>query len=291
MRKEFKDSLHNHSYSVENRTRYDRLLHLCTDLVQHNKYKEFGKLLDIIYKAQDSQPWMADFRQTRYLRFRHNWPQVHLIREFGSTSDIKRYEEQLKRSTPLEDFSISRALGVTCEPGFEPISISRGQPSQSGKIEELIAQARKFHGFLSKNASVLLDVKIAPLEVIYEPSKYGLPLSVADRERKLRVLINTMKRLIEKHQPVDSSHLNHLISVARGREVSSLTQINPRFFAAKIKQKSNADVLPYARKFLQQKTLVPTDRNIRFLYREFVVRQFIVDKNEYRLTPMLNFYE
>lgn len=291
VRREFKNSQHNYSYSVENRARYDHLLSLCTDLVENNKYKEFGKLLDIIYKVPYSQPWMNTFCQTLYLKFRQNWPQVHLIREFGSTSDIKRYNEELERSSPVEDFSISRALGVACEPGYAPVSISSGRRSRSAKIEELVAQVHKFHGFLYKNASTLLDVKISPLEVIYEPNKYGLPLSVADRERKLRVLVNTIKRLIHKHQPIGNSSLSHLIAVARGRDLTSSTQINPRFFAAKTVQKSKEDVLPYTRKYLQQKALIPNARNIRFLYREFVVRQFIVENNEYRLTPMLNFYD
>lgn len=273
-------------HAVVDRRRFDAALSTMDNILVGEKYKEFGSLLDLVYK--ESVPrWAREFQHTKYNEFKHIWPQVHLIEEFGRPASVARYFREYKKLQPVELFLLMHELGL--QPEFEPLlPISHERPQSN--LALLLEKATAFHKFVAANSSVLLLVKVLPLEVTYEPNRYGLPLSVESREHRLKTKVNYVKSLLSDFRPVPRDDLDHLIAVATER---SEVGFNRNFWRYMVRKHNREEgrVSLFEKKYVRHKTLIPDARNIRFYYREYVVRQFSVVDGQYTMSPMTNFYE
>lgn len=279
------------TYSIVNRKDYDRLSNIIDDILKKNKYRELPTLLDFIYKDRSQlERWKAEFVTIRYNRWKSTWPQIHLIREFGKSKHISAYDRELRQMDGSDFFSILKELNLLVPedlPPISPICCDSSEPRLDGIFKEI----EKFHQFLKKNSNLIMTVKLLPLEVTYEPSRVGLPLSVAAREKKLRSKITYMKQLCREFRPLPQEVLDHLILVATDQLGPELT-INPNFYrySKRIHEKLPKPS-PLERKYLLQKQLIPDSRNIRFHYRSYVTRQFSISNGNYTMSPMKNFYD
>lgn len=260
---------------------YNRIIDTMDAILVHEQYKHFDVLLDHIYKSEPA--WGTRLRNTKYTSLRDAWPQTHLIDAFGDPHSCKRYHAELERP---QTFLIAAAMQLEDDPEYpllSPLPSKFTQTDNSGILAELF----KLHKFLSENSS-LLDLRIQPLEIYYEPNKYGLPQSVASREYILRTKVNYAKTLAVSFRPVDQTHLQDLIAFATNR---SDAVINPNFYRYMLRKHRKESVDLQVKKHVRQKQLIPNDRSIRFYYRQYVVRQFYVDSNgNYTMTPMTNLY-
>lgn len=251
-------------------------------LVQH-KYTNLQLLLDLVYKASHvSDPWKLHFVNVRYNRWKPVWPLVHLIEEFASEKHLDKYKLELSRQEPVQDFSFVQELGL--DPPKQTLTPLKHRAPES-ELEPLMKEMKKFHEFLGKNASALLQTKLRPFEVIYEPTRFGIPPSVAFREYLLRTKITYMKSLVSTYRPITKNDLDRLVLVATDNSTDAL---NPVFF--RYMRRTYRRLSPLELKYLVLKQLVPNNRNIRFWYREYVMKQFYQEDGAYVMSPMENFY-
>lgn len=284
VRSRFQHSKLGHAHSIPDRRSYDELIDLSDSILLKRKYRDLENLLDLIHKRkwQDEQ-WKRDFLQTKYSQWMPIWPQVHLLREFASTKHTERYNKELERQNPSLEFSFMKEMNLEVSEHLSPLQPLKSKTNESN-LTELFQSVTKFHTFLLQNASSVMEVKLKPLEVIFEPSRKGLPQSVASMENTFKLRITYLKELCQKYRPLKSGSMDHLVGVATGSPI-----INPKFF--RYMQNQSLKVSPFERKFMLQKQLIPNDRNIRFLYRDYAVRQFTVENGSYEKCPMQNFYE
>lgn len=284
---EFVNSKRAPTHSVVDLKKYRKLSAVLGDILDLEKFKQVGTLLDFIYK--DNQPvelWMRVLQQTKYSALKAVWPQVHLLPEFGLEKHIKLYNKELQKLMPVSEFLLMKELDLKLPKSVVPLTpLSHSAPDKVD-LEEVVRQAKAFHEFLDANFSRLLDLKIQPFDVRYEPSKFGLPLSVASREYRLRTHITYFKSLLQTFRPLHKEDLDHLIAVATGQG-----ELNPGFAKYMLRKRQNETVSPYEKKYLRQKQLIPNERNVRFLYREYVVVQFFHEKGSFHMSPMVNIYD
>lgn len=276
------------THSLVDRKSYDQLSTIADDILLRKQYRELATLLDYIHKQKwQSERWKQDFVHTKYSQWIPIWPQVHLLREFGTPKHIDAYDKELASMDPPQTFSVLKELDLSVSSHLkplEPLHIEKGHSN----LQYLLENLTKFHIFLQKHTKALMDVKLMPIEVVYEPSRKGLPLSVAAREKIFRSKITYMKTLCQEFRPLRPGSMDHLVLVATGS--SGDFPINPVFF--RYMKRTSLLVSPFERKYLVQKQLIPNDRNIRFQYRSYVVRQFSIDEvGAYKPCPMQNFYD
>lgn len=265
---------------------YDRALEAMDNILLYRKFKQFDVLLDIIYKYHTKQ-WVQDLYHTRYTAFRHSWPQVHVIDDFGDDPSKQRYHQELQKVQPKE-FSIFTALQLQDDPEFPAISPVSREPA-STEVINLQEKIFKFHAFLQKNGAVCLGLKIHPLEIFYTPNRNGLPQSVATREAILRKKIGYAKELLAKYRPIEKAHIERLIQFVRSDEQPNLTF---KRYMLRQQQKEKDTLSPLVKKYVHHKQLIPETHNIKFYYREYLVRQFYEDdKGTYHPSPMVNVYD
>lgn len=287
-RSQFLNARNTPTYSVLDRKSYDKCIAIMDEVLER-KYKSLRQLLDLVYKPKDMQePWVREFQHIKYTALKKVWPQVHLIDEFGDGKSIALYHQQLKRLQLDSEFSIMHELGMD-EPADVLVPLLGPPRMGREKLQQFKDKYTKFHSFISRNASRLLGLKIRPMEVLYEPNRYGLPESVTIRESKLKHKINYAKKLLEDFRAIREPDLRRLIQFIESDE-----GINPKFYRSSIRQKCLEDgtISPLVRKHVRQKSLVPNERNIKFYYRQYVETQFYVSPtNEYELSPKKNFYK
>lgn len=284
-----------HKHAGLNPKLFLSFLSLLDDILIYRKYKRMADLLDLIYKPNRKIPdWVTQFCSYKYSTWKDTWPQVHLLNEFGNEKSKALYREQLRELEPRMDFLLMKELNITLPEGESVLTPLPRSSSQSDGKAEVLARAQRLHGFVLENVDVLLDLKILPFEVHYEPTRLGLPLSVAARETKLKEKVNYAKGLVRSFRPVEEEDLKHLIRVASGTEIDADTSINAEFHRFMIRHsKSELDnVSPFEKKYVWQKRLIPDERNIRFYYKQYVLKQFYIDgAGDYRTSPAKNFYD
>lgn len=284
VRSTFLHSKPGYAHSIPHRRSYDELIDLSDRILVKRKYRDLEHLLDLIHKQKwQDEKWKREFVHTKYSQWMPIWPQVHLLRKFASTKHTERYNKELERQSPSSEFSFMREMGLEVSENLSPLQPMRSKTNENN-LTEILQSVTKFHKFLLQNATSVMEVKLKPLEVIYEPSRKGLPQSVASMEHTFKLKITYLKELCQTYRPLKSGSMDQLVAVATGR-----FSINPAF--VRHMQRQSLKVSPFERKFLLQKQLIPNDRNIRFLYREYVVRQFTDENGTYEKCPMQNFYE
>lgn len=234
--------------------------------------KRFAELLDYIYKLPAA--WTRQFVATSHHQLKPHWDAVHLIHEFGTRESIRKYNAELEK-LEFPEFSLLKELGLELDlPPIEPLSLD---PSAPIPIGDLVAQVKKHWHFLKDSG--VCDTKVPPFEIIYEPSRFGLPQSEALREKRLRQHITFMKSLVNKYQPLSKEDMFFLMLVARED-----APLNPSYFS-----QERAELSPMEQK-TRHKQLLLNERNIRMLYRFYVFKQFYTDGDLHKC-PMKTLYD
>ncbi|KAF7584606.1 hypothetical protein FOB63_000678 [Clavispora lusitaniae] len=293
LRHEFSSKRSFHKYAGVDPKKYTSIVSLLDDILVYRKYKRIPELLDGIYKRKIPSPsWATEFFSTKYSAWKPFWPHVHLIYEFGNEKSISVYRKELSRMEPENSFSLMKELALSLPKNDIPLTPLPRRTSSSRPMAELLKKVQEFHAFISKHANILSDVKIYPLEIHFEPSRLGLPLSIAAREKKLRDKVSYAKHLLRTYKPLDKEDLDHLICIATAKDTDQHHTINDNFRRYMLRVSKSRAVSPYEKKYVWQKRLIPNERNIRFYYRQYVMGQFYVDNaGNYQMSPAKNFYD
>lgn len=297
IRSHFKLAKNVPTYSVVDRKLYDRAVSVLDSILVDEKYKDFYKLLDLVYKDfQPRESWIDHFHNVRYGAFKNTWPQVHLIDEFGDEKSKNAYHKVLAELQPESNFLFVKAMSIpkSADLGsLTPLKKTATVDIQNEKNSFLLEKMSQFHKFLKSNAKLLLDTQIHMLEVCYKPNRYGLPPSIPTMESELKKKVNYAKSLLDVFKPISQKKLFYLIDFTTSKD-DSVSKINPAFFRFMLRkrQKEEKSVLPGVRKYVRHKLLVSNERNILYCYRQYVVRQFYInEEGEYTMSPMRNIYD
>lgn len=295
VRKEFCNGKKVHRHAGLDSKRFQSFIGLLDDILIYRKYKRLADILDIIYKPKELLPdWAKEFCSSKYSTWKGLWPQVHLIHEFGSEKSKRLYDEQLQELAPNDSFLLVKELGlVVPEKELLLIPLPLSSPGLDTRVH-VLKMVLKFHNFIDQNADKLLDLKVLPLEVYYEPNRMGLPLSVAARENKLKQKINYVKSLIRQFRPFVEKDLKHLSRFASLELSDCEIAFNKNFekFMRRQNRHDSKKVSPFVKNYVWQKKLIPDERNIRFHYKKYLMKQFYVDEaGTYQTNPAKNFYD
>ncbi|OBA20192.1 hypothetical protein METBIDRAFT_43330 [Metschnikowia bicuspidata var. bicuspidata NRRL YB-4993] len=284
------------TYSVVDRKLYDRVISVLDDILIYEKYKDFDKLLNLVYRDLKPRPlWVEKFHHTRYGAFKKVWPQVHLMDEFGDSNRCKEYHDALAKMQPATEFLFLEAMQIPVNADLGSLSLL-GRATSTDKVpqeSELLKKLIVFHQFLKTHANALLDTQIHMLDVCYKPNRYGLPPSVAAMEAELKKKVNYAKHLLDSFKPIEKEDLLYLIEFTTSKR-EPLPEFNPNFFRYMLRKraKEKNELSPAIQKYVRHKQLIPNERNLLHNYRQYVVRQFYVDeKGEYTISPMTNIYD
>lgn len=281
------------SYSTVNAKKYNQGLEVFDSFLVDENFEALDTILDYVFKDRViNKPWAHEFLQENCMSFKDIWPQVHLIREFGDTTAIENYDEQLRKKSALSDFSLMKYLNLTEDRTLELIRHSAGNDSHKKKLESIVEELRKFHGFLTKHQGSLLKQKIPHFEVVYEPNKFGLPRGTIELQKAYKTKVNGMKQLLRKFRPMEKEHVDHLIAFCHPQPGSTKYMVNPNFFkymGAKHLEEAKT-VSPLVRTYLRKRLLVPNDKAIRDYMKDYTKKQFYIESGNYVLSPLRFFY-
>lgn len=275
------------------RRKYDHAVHVMDALLEHRKFLAFPALLDLVYKYDEpTEPWVEQFRHTNYTAFKRLWPHVHLIDEFGASAHVRLYYAELAKQEPVPGFLLMAELNLA-DPDCAPlVPLGRTEPGTLA-VDALLREFGVFYAFLARNyPALLLGLKLSPLEVTYEPNRFGYPHSVAAREIALRRKVNAMKALLHVHVPLQKTSLDSIIRFIR----EEAAHINPHFFRYMVRkrehERATQSVSFYERKYVRHKQLIPDERSIAFHYRRYATRQFYRGADgTYCMSPMRSVYD
>lgn len=282
------------SYS---KRKYERFKKILDEVLVEVRIASIEKILDLIYKEKSRKSrWRLDLMQYSSQQLKPWWPEVHFLRELRVGRKTSEYDSALRMERQdqlclLDYFGLKRD---NIQGDLVPLSklSSRGNEDH---IMFIVEKASKLHSFLLKNQDFLTHLKIRPFEVAYPSNRLGLPLHIRSRDKILKQKVLYSKNLIKSFLPMDVKDLDHLVKVAVKSD-SSLPpyQLNPNFFKFMRRKINNEKhTLSPRERRERHKRLVPSDKNIRKIFRSYVKRQFYYDKpsNEYKICWMQNFYE
>lgn len=295
VRDEFRSGKDVHRFAGVNPKPFHSFLSLMNDILMFRKYKRVADLLDVIYKPNHNLPeWITEFCSYKYSMWKDTWPQIHLLNEFGNEKSKTIYKEQLKAMEPKTEFLLMEELNLTLPKNETILTPLLMLSEESDKKTDLLGRVQKLHSFIFENADILLDLKVLPLEVYYEPTRLGLPLSVAARENKLKKKLNYIKTLVRSFRPLEEESIIHLINVSSANDMGFETSINPNFYRFMLRHNKGKleNTSPFEKKYVWQKTLIPDARNIRSYYKQYAMKQFYIDNaGDYRVSPAKNYYD
>lgn len=278
IKKTFRDGKQLPNCPIDDPKRWRKAIDITSSLLQGD-YKELPNVLDLIYKDSTPQgPWIHQFLETKYSAFKDVWPQVHLLHEFGKEKHINSYNQELSKQT-VGEFSLMKEMNLKLQPDEIPLQPLRKAEAGSS-LNDLISKMKAFHTFVSRHSDTLLSGRPKPFEIIYEPTRFGLPKSVAARERDIKFKVNYMKEILKQVQPIPKDLAQHLCKVATSTSSELDIVLNSNFFRYMSRtHASRNDVSPFERKYLRQKQLVPNERNIRFCIKDWAAKQVYEDEN------------
>jgi hypothetical protein len=267
------------------RGRYDEIITLLDEILVEWKFTKLQQVLDICY-TKWNEKWAIELLSLSYHTLKPYWPQYHLIHVMNNATALKKYNHALHKEKN-DDFSVSKHFGFQPDPQ-ESIPLIRTYGSVQKSKVFMISKMQEFHKLLNNNPHIFPD-KLPMLEVAYPTNRFANPMVPKVRDNLLRCKVVFFQKLLQKHKPIEKLDLVHLYKFAIHKPLQpSNLDINPGFFRYmnRIKPQFN----PVLKK-IRSKHLVPTDNNIRKIYRNYVMSLFYVDHGDLKPSCMKNFYE
>lgn len=260
-------------------------------LVQWNMGK-LTEVLNTVY-CRWNLKLIHEFDEVHYLQLKPYWPSVHLIDEFGTRDAIKVYHQTLKNET-VDLFSTTSiydaSKGPDASDGLPTIGLVNSYSIDDKRLQLMIDELKKIYLLYYDNQEKLIGKKVPPFEAVYPTNRVGRPVHVSIRDRILHDQISLTKNLINRFKPIEKSDLKYLYEFSIHKPIEpSDYHINPNFFKFMMKTKHN--VSPTVQKS-RVKHLVPSDNNIRKIYRDYVRTSFYLDENnDYKMSWLKDFWE
>lgn len=267
------------------------------EIIRDEKYELIHKLLDIIYKTSTPK-WLKTFEQINYKDLKPFWPQKHLLHEFAEKKeDLTKYVNNYNHMLNEEHddiISLSRIKPNTSgKHVMEPIE-RRNRNSEYEYTQEVFLNVKKLYSFLFKNQGRLIQSKMQPMEVLYGTSRYAEPIHPHKRDKQLKKRITATKLIFHSYRPIERDLLDEIIQYATSNVHSQgPLEINKNFFRfMRHKHEIEKTILsPTVKYYTRSKKLIPNDNNIRKILRDYALRQYYYDGEDYQMSPMKNYYQ
>jgi len=275
------------NFALENgsRGRYNRTIRLLDEILVEWKFTKVPEVLDICY-TKWNEKWAVEFLRLSFQSLKPYWPQYHLIHAIDDSAALKKYNRMLEKEKN-DDFSVSKHFGFDPDT-VESIPLVRAYASAQKSKLFLVSKLTEYHKLLNNNPHICPD-KLPMLEVAYPTNRFASPVHPKIRDNLLRSKVVFFKTLLQKYKPIEKLDLVHLYKVAIHKpSLPSDLDINPGFFRYmnRIKPQYN----PVLKK-IRPKHLIPTDNNIRKIYRSYVMSLFYIEDGQFKPSWMDNFYE
>lgn len=260
---------------------------LLDDIVMYENWPRLFSLFDDLYRSRLTAgdfPQLYStfhrFQNVNYDDVRHIYPHVHLFHELDAPEP---FQHRFNNSLEQEEDVIS-VLALLKHNGSDlTLPLRALEEPQSGH-DTMIDEIKKLYQFVAKNDK-LTHLKLLPFEVTYPSDKFGFPLHIIQRDKLLKDHLKYVKYIISRFQPVNKLYLDQLAAVSN-YEIG----LNQNFFKYMIKKRT---IMPAVVNLKTNKSVIPDLKNIIKWYKEYLTKQFYVDKEAdnyvYRLYP-INFY-
>lgn len=269
-----------------NSSLYKSSIDLLDDILVKWKLVRLTEVLDKVYSGWKLK-LVLDFDKVHYLQLKPYWPYAHLINEFGTQEDVVRYHDLLSKEK-IEDFSTVEHFGFNKpEVSIDLIKTYEGSDVQ---YKDMVEELKKIYKVYYDHQGKLMGKKVPPFEAIYPTNRTAGPVHPTVRDQILHDQISLTKNLVRLYKPVEEADLDYLrkFAIHKPSEPGEL-DINPNFFKYMMNTKHNAST---AVQKARTKHLVPSDNNIRKIYREYVRTRFYRDKNgDYKMSWLKDFWQ
>lgn len=264
---------------------YDKYNSLLDDILHYENWKSLPKVLDFIYKDVEAKRVYVEtdslfkqFKNMNYNELRQRYPSIHLIHELNIP---QTYKDTFNRALAKEGDDFMVCDHFKLNPGKLPVVFDvMEEPITKIKQDHLIQELTKFYSFIKKNQSRLTHLKLSPMEVLYPPNKFGQPLHIIQRDKILNQHLKYMKSLVQTFRPILKSSLIKINNLANSNS------INPNFFKHLIHKRK---LFPHV-VLRGNKKFIPDEKNLKKIYKLYLIKQFYIEDSQYHLNPLNNFY-
>lgn len=236
---------HNFTNGSQNAKKYNKTILLFDEILVYWKLTTIPSILtliynnELIYSKNDIGTNKFDFDlfksfiNINSLSLISLWPEKHLIDECGTPEVIRLYYKNLAGETFDTSF-LTRSASETIsgmkfkrkdttekalldfddlpeELKLTPIVMySEINKTSTDPIKSIITEVEKLYSFFVKNSITITGKKLSKFEVIYPPSKLGLPLPPNERRKILNKHTSMIKNLINDYKPLTKQDLDYL---------------------------------------------------------------------------------
>ncbi|KAI5960036.1 hypothetical protein KGF57_001980 [Candida theae] len=242
-------------------------------ILEQEKYKSIHEVLDAIYKV-DKPHWYMEFSNIPYMRVKGHWPTAHLIDTL--TEDVKTRDTYYNKLA--KPFSVTEALKLKqSSKSVLRLPLIRQYSGQVNSVVNMVKEVRKAYFFIMSQR--VFEITKHPFEVIYHPSKLGVPEHPVGIDSLLRKKVSQVKHVLEMYQPILIRQLTKLMN-ARG-------EINPNFFRH-LQRKRADDTTSYQVRKMIIKEKILSEESLQGILESYLRQQYYLENGEYKLNQMCN---
>lgn len=230
-----------------------RVNRVVDDIIEKENWSNIADVLDYVYKTIEGKEVYAEhFRMVEEVNKMNyddaRWfPQTHIIKELKIDDKFQQaFDEDL--AMPRHKLDVDENIGSI---ELLPLKV------KSSKTQ-FLPQLTKFYDFLSKSS--VTHLKLPPMDVVYPPNRFGKPMHIVGRDKILNDRLKYIKTLLQ-YQPILEQSLLELNKV-----LDYQIPINEYFFKYMMRKD----------RIIGKKKLIPTDKNIVKIYRQYLMKQFFI---------------
>ncbi|CAK9441593.1 uncharacterized protein LODBEIA_P54610 [Lodderomyces beijingensis] len=247
-----------------------------TEILVNEQYKDqIPKFLDLVYKYHKPK-WLKRFMHAHYMSLKAHWPVVHLIDEVTKDPGLlATYHGRIEKP-----FSVLEH--VKFDPAEEehkerrtPLPLMKHYGDQKDEVGGMVKQVETLYSFLTRGST--LGLTKLPFEIIFAPSKLGLPMYPTGRDMELKRKVTHVKHTIEANLPMMKTGLDGLIKACE-------SPINKNFYKH-LRRTREDESVPHQVKKLIRKEEVVGDDYFRDILAMYLRQQYWHDKenSNYRM--------
>lgn len=276
-KQEFLNRLKSFNYSGKpvDVKKYNALVNLLDEILIYEDWHKLHAVLDYIHKDVSGPlvypkqyKALKQFNNLNYNQVRNSFPQTHLFKLLSVPQQyISRFDKLL--ADEALQFSLSKFFNTKTDISIPLIQ----RPSVKSDFSETLNEIKKMYDFV-KGKKQITHLKLKPIEAAYPSNKYGLPLHIKQRDRILHQQLTSIKSIIKDLRPIPKESLDAMSQFVYQVETGK-SHFNPSFFRY-MKRKRDK---PIDFKLKGGKKVIPDERNLVKLYKDYLTKQYYYDTN------------
>ncbi|CAH6722996.1 putative genetic interactor of prohibitin 5, mitochondrial [[Candida] jaroonii] len=229
------------------------------DIIDNENWSAIAEVLDYVYKTvEGKKTYPQHYRMIEIIKGMNyddaRWiPQTHLLKELKINDKLHNaFDNDL--AMPRHVLEVDENADT-----IELLPLKSKSPKNN-----LLPQLMKFYEFLGKSS--VTHLKLPPFNVVYPPNRFGKPMHIIDRDKILNTKLKYIKTILQ-YRPISEYSLQELNKV-----LDYQIPINEYFFKYMVRKD----------RIIGKKKLIPTDKNIVKIYRQYLMKQFYI-QNGYKM--------